>query len=86
MTMTNLKVKPFDCNGTDKAIVSTDNAKMVTEYAKVDGEHLKLGYDGVTMMDIHVGSVEEASEAKNAVRRAKQYNEEWNNAARAKHC
>lgn len=79
----NLTIKPFDCNGDQKAIVSTDNAKMVAEYAKVDGEHLKLGYDNVTMMDIHVGSVEGAQDAKTAFRRARVYNEEWNNAARA---
>jgi hypothetical protein len=73
----NLTVKPFDCASTEKAVVSTDSAKMVAEYAKTDGEHLKLGYDNVTMMDIHVGSVELAGEAKNAVRRAIEYNEEW---------
>lgn len=73
----NLTIKPFDCANTEKAVVSTDSAKMIAEYAKTDGEHLKLGYDNVTMMDIHVGSVELAGEAKNAVRRAIEYNEEW---------
>lgn len=76
--MSTLKVEPFGCADSEKVVVSTGNAKMVAEYAKVDGEHLKLGYGNVTMMDVHVGSVELASEAKNALRRAKQYGETWN--------
>ena len=73
----NLTIKPFGCGDSEKVIVSTENAKMVAEYAKTDGEHLKLGYDNVTTMDVHVGSVELAGEAKNALRRAIQYGETW---------
>jgi len=60
-----------------KAFVETENVQVVADYATVDGEHLKLGYDNKIMVDIHVGDWEKAVDAENAVRRAIQYNETW---------
>jgi len=70
----NISVQPHD---NDSAFVETGHVQVVCDSARTDGEHLKLGYAAMTMVDIHVGSVEDARKAENAVRRAIQYDETW---------
>jgi hypothetical protein len=70
----NISVQPHK---DDSAFVETGHVQVVCDSSRTDGEHLKLGYAAMTMVDVHVGSVELAAEAKNAIRRAIKYDEAW---------
>jgi len=73
-----LQIEPHDVDD-DTVQVSTDNVDVVCDNASVavpEG-NLKLGYAAMTLVEIHIGDVETARIAKNAVGRAIRHGESW---------
>lgn len=62
----------------DGVIAITDaGTRVVADMATKDGSDLKLGYDGVYLVEIPLGDPAVVGEARTAFRRAKQYGESW---------